>query len=250
MGTTSTAVVLLAIAAAVPATAAARSGDASAPLSSASRSATAGSADTRSGDVASRGAAGSRDSSASSGPSSSSTDSSSSSSSSSTAAAPRRARAVLHSSSGNRVGTVTFRDSAGGVRVTIDARYVKTGFHGFHLHTTGTCERKSADPKDASKVGAFLSAGGHWTKGSQAHAAHTGDLPPVYAGANNRVSLTTWTDRFRVADLFDKDGTAVMLHAGSDNLANIPDRYGNGPDAETKKAGDGGSRAACGVVRR
>lgn len=247
MGTTSTAVVLLAIAAAVPATAAARGGDASAPLSSASRSATAGSADTRSGDVASRGAAGSRDSSASSGPS---TDSSSSSSSSSTAAAPRRARAVLHSSSGNRVGTVTFRDSAGGVRVTIDARYVKTGFHGFHLHTTGTCERKSADPKDASKVGAFLSAGGHWTKGSQAHAAHTGDLPPVYAGANNRVSLTTWTDRFRVADLFDKDGTAVMLHAGSDNLANIPDRYGNGPDAETKKAGDGGSRAACGVVRR
>jgi Cu-Zn family superoxide dismutase len=55
-------------------------------------------------------------------------------------------------------------------------------------------------------------------------------------------------------DLFDLDGSAVIVHADSDNYANIPDRYRSsngqpGPDAETLEAGDSGSRVACGVVR-
>ena len=45
-----------------------------------------------------------------------------------------------------------------------------------------------------------------------------------------------------------------MLHAGPDNLANIPARYATGtppvpgPDATTKGTGDAGSRLACGVI--
>jgi Cu-Zn family superoxide dismutase len=64
------------------------------------------------------------------------------------------------------------------------------------------------------------------------------------------------TDRFSLDDLFDSDGSALMVHAGRDNYANIPERYHShtentfGPDSETLATGDAGARAACGVVQR
>ena len=54
----------------------------------------------------------------------------------------------------------------------------------------------------------------------------------------------------------DADRSAIILHAGSDNLANIPARYQSsasqtpGPDATTRETGDAGAGFACGVVRR
>lgn len=167
------------------------------------------------------------------------------------ATSAHRASATLVDPSGKKVGTATFRSSNGGVTVTVRASGLKPGFHGLHLHEIGTCKAPSPDPKDSSKKGAFLSAGGHWTLGKASHANHSGDLPPLLVGKKGTGSLTTWTDRFAVKNLLDKDGNSIMIHAGSDNLANIPDRYSEkGPDAETKKAGDGGDRAACGVIRR
>ena len=66
--------------------------------------------------------------------------------------------------------------------------------------------------------------------------------------ADGEAMLGTVTDRFNLADLHDADGSAVMVHSGPDNFANIPPRYG-GPDQETLATGDSGSRVACGVVR-
>jgi len=48
-------------------------------------------------------------------------------------------------------------------------------------------------------------------------------------------------------------GTALMIHANSDNFANIPSRYAQsdgttGPDADTMATGDAGKRVACGVI--
>ena len=51
-----------------------------------------------------------------------------------------------------------------------------------------------------------------------------------------------------LAQLRDADGSALIVHAGPDNFANIPPRYGT-PDADTLATGDSGARAACGVVR-
>jgi Cu-Zn family superoxide dismutase len=59
------------------------------------------------------------------------------------------------------------------------------------------------------------------------------------------------TGRFRPGAL---EGRAVILHAGPDNLANVPVRYVTGtppvagPDAATKATGDSGGRIACGVI--
>ena len=62
------------------------------------------------------------------------------------------------------------------------------------------------------------------------------------------------TDSFGIGELIAGDGSAVMIHSGRDNLANIPSRYSSGatagPDEETLKTGDSGSRVACGVLQR
>lgn len=63
------------------------------------------------------------------------------------------------------------------------------------------------------------------------------------------------TERFNLADLFDADGSAIVIHANPGNYANIPaDRYAattagaTTPDATTLSAGDSGARIVCGVV--
>ena len=167
------------------------------------------------------------------------------------AATPRWVRATLHSSSGTYVGRAWLRDTSAGTVVRVEAKWLKPGFHGLHVHAIGKCEKKSADPTDATKVGAFLSAGGHVAIGNQVHPNHAGDLPALYAKKNTRASTMFTTDRFKVADLLDANGSALMIHQGADNYANVPKRYDpKGPDAETKKTGDAGSRAACGVLKR
>ncbi len=67
--------------------------------------------------------------------------------------------------------------------------------------------------------------------------------------------LVTTTDAFAKADLLAGDGTAIIIHADSDNFANIPpDRYQQvaggaaGPDDMTLATGDAGKRVACGVI--
>ena len=57
------------------------------------------------------------------------------------------------------------------------------------------------------------------------------------------------SQRLTREQLADGDGTALVVHAGPDNYANIPTRYASaGLDDETKKAGDAGGRVACAVA--
>jgi Cu-Zn family superoxide dismutase len=57
------------------------------------------------------------------------------------------------------------------------------------------------------------------------------------------------TDRFALTDLFDEDGSAIIVHALPDNYANIPERYGE-VDQVTLETGDSGERIACGVIQK
>lgn len=162
------------------------------------------------------------------------------------------ATAQLRDASGGAVGRVVMRQGRQGkVSVTVRARGLQPGFHGFHIHEKGVCEAPSQSPE--GKTGAFLSAGGHIKSGAQTHGAHSGDMPPLFAQRDGTARAAFAIDSFGVRKLVEGDASAAMIHAGADNLGNIPPRYSAGgqpgPDEETKKTGDAGDRAACGVVR-
>lgn len=137
------------------------------------------------------------------------------------------------------VGFVTFEQLNGGVLVTAEISGLTPGWHGFHIHTVGLCEDTEAGP--------FLQTAGHWDLEGVNHPDHTGDMPMLLVLDDETTYLQFVTDRFEVSDMFDEDGTAVIVHSGPDNYANIPERYG-GPDETTLAVGDAGSRVACGEV--
>jgi superoxide dismutase, Cu-Zn family len=151
----------------------------------------------------------------------------------------RVATATLTDAAGNKVARVWMYENRrdGVVHIAARAEDLPSGFHGFHVHTTGRCEAPG-----------FTSAGGHFNPTGATHGDHAGDLPSLLFNADGEATLETATDRFSLSDLRDADGSAVIIHSGRDNFANIPARYG-GPDQETLSTGDAGSRAACGVVR-
>jgi len=148
---------------------------------------------------------------------------------------------------GEELGTVGMTESDGLVTVDIDLRGLEPGFHGFHIHETGECDPEAAE-------GPFTTAGGHYAGDGAAHGEHAGDLPPLLVPESGDVQATVRTDAFTLAELTEGDGSAVMVHEGRDNLANIPDRYTSdeasepGPDSDTLKTGDAGGRVGCGPV--
>ena len=150
---------------------------------------------------------------------------------------------------GEEVGSVSFSEAEGGTEVSVQVTGLPPGFHGLHVHAVGVCEPDSANPTDPSMTGDFLSAGGHLGAGESDHGAHRGDLPSLYVTGSGTGSLTAVTDALTLADLTDEDGSAVMVHEGPDNYANVPERYApGGPDQMTRNTGDAGGRIACGPV--
>lgn len=66
---------------------------------------------------------------------------------------------------------------------------------------------------------------------------------------SGRAAMSFETDRLTAENLRDDNGSALMIHSGPDNYANIPERYApEGPDEDTRSTGDAGSRLACGVI--
>ncbi|MEZ0075170.1 superoxide dismutase family protein [Planotetraspora sp. GP83] len=159
-----------------------------------------------------------------------------------------KAGAVIRDAEGNQVGTLSVEDAGNGKStVTVRAEGLPPGFHGFHVHSKGTCEAGSTDPATGSP---FFSSGPHLD--ARSHPQHSGDLPNLLVNKDGTAKATYVTDRFRVSGLAGDEGTSVIIHSKPDNYANIPERYSHegkaGPDAETLKAGDSGSRIACGVI--
>lgn len=150
---------------------------------------------------------------------------------------------------GNEVGTVTLQSADEGT-VRVDSSFDgldAQGFHGFHIHQNPVCEADAPD-------GPFTTAGDHYNPGDGVHGkGHAGDLPPVLFSEDGTATQTATTSRFTLEQI-RQHGGAVMVHAQSDNLAHIPDRYqaqgapSPGPDGTTLATGDGGDRIACGVI--
>ena len=148
------------------------------------------------------------------------------------AAAPG-ASAELRDVNGEVVGTATFVEEAGGVRITVEVSNLPPGEHGLHIHTVGQC---SPD---------FTAAGGHFNPLDREHGLdnpngpHAGDLPILEVAEDGTGSQEIVNDIITLSagptSLFDEDGSAVIVHADPDD--NVTDPTGN--------AGD---RIACGPV--
>ncbi|QPC98558.1 MULTISPECIES: superoxide dismutase family protein [Qipengyuania] len=121
-----------------------------------------------------------------------------------------------------------------GDRLTLSAAVagIEPGIHGFHLHTTGKCIAPD-----------FTSAGGHLNPGGKAHGSlsaggkHLGDMPNLDVASNRTATAVVdlpGEPSNVMADLFDADGTAIVIHANAD-------------DYRTDPTGNAGSRIACGV---
>ena len=131
-------------------------------------------------------------------------------------------------------GNVTVGDVAGGLAITVNASGLTPGTHGIHLHETGRCE----GPK-------FASAGGHWNPGMKKHGrdnpegAHLGDLANLEVAANGTATASFTVAGATIASgaamLADADGTALVIHAKTD-------------DYKTDPSGASGDRIACAVL--
>ena len=147
---------------------------------------------------------------------------------------PAGATAALVDANGQAVGSATFAEQAGGVRIAVQARGLQPGEHGIHLHAVGRCEGP-----------AFASAGGHFNPAGRQHGLHNpqghhaGDLPALTAMPDGSASFSAISADVTLApgpaSLLDADGAALVIHADPD-------------DQVTDPAGNAGARIACGTI--
>ena len=136
---------------------------------------------------------------------------------------------------GEKIGTVTFQDSAAGLIITTNLSGLPEGQRGFHIHENGSCSPAEKD----GKMGAALAAGSHLNTNQSANhgtplSGHLGDLPALKVAANGTANVRLIAPRLKVADI---TGRAIMIHAGGDNYSDLP-----------KALGGGGDRIACGII--
>jgi Cu-Zn family superoxide dismutase len=133
-------------------------------------------------------------------------------------------------------GTVSFRESDGGLMVAISLSGLRPGPHAIHVHENAAC----GPGEDGTPGGA---AGGHWDPlETMDHGAptedlddkHLGDLGNFEAEADGTADMVVAISPFPTAE-YNVAEHAVMIHEGRDDL-------------ETDPGGDAGTRVGCGVI--
>ncbi|HEX5378010.1 MAG TPA: superoxide dismutase family protein [Phenylobacterium sp.] len=151
--------------------------------------------------------------------------------------APAIVRIDLKNSAGASVGQATLTQATSGVLARIEVKGLTPGWHGLHFHETGDCSKSD-----------FTSAGGHvHAMATKVHGLlnpdlnEAGDLPNLFVAADGSgtVELLSTFVSLRGPGprpaLADKDGSALVIHAGPDDYISQP-------------IGGAGARTACGVI--
>ena len=141
---------------------------------------------------------------------------------------------TLNGADNKEVGTAKLLQIPNGVLVRLNLTKATPGPHAFHVHAVGKCEGPE-----------FTTAGGHFNPTSKKHGllsqegSHTGDLPNVIVPDSGAVTVETVIPHviLRAGDhtLADADGSALVLHVGTDDYVTDP-------------TGNAGGRMACGVI--
>lgn len=136
---------------------------------------------------------------------------------------------------------ITQNTTAGDVTFIIestDESTLEPGKHGIHVHEVGACDASGDTP--------YESAGGHYNPTNESHGglddedSHAGDLGNIEVDEDGAFSHEITTDKVTLIPteentLNDEDGSALIIHAGEDDL-------------ETDPSGESGDRIACGVI--
>ena len=142
--------------------------------------------------------------------------------------------AELMDTEGNSVGVVNLVSSNAGIVFEfglLEGASLAAGEHGFHVHETGACA------PDFEVAGAHLNPNGASHGLLSADGPHAGDLPNLVIPEDGEPTYVVTTTRLTQEDLFDDDGSAMMIHAGPDDYVTDP-------------GGNSGDRIACGVLER
>lgn len=132
-----------------------------------------------------------------------------------------RALACVRGEKGIR-GVVRFCPRPDGVLVIAEVFGLTDGFHGFHIHTGGSCGGV-----------AFADTQGHYNPENTKHPDHAGDLPPLLS-CGGKAYLTVVTNRFQICDVI---GKTVVIHSKRDDFTSQP-------------AGNSGEKIACGIIEK
>ena len=138
---------------------------------------------------------------------------------------------------GASIGSVTLTDTPQGLTLAPALGGLTPGNHGFHIHEKPECTAGLMDGKPAPG----LAAGGHYDPASAGKHegpvgnGHLGDLPVLKVGADGKATETVVAPRLKTGEV---KGRSLMIHAGGDNYADVPE-----------KLGGGGGRIACGVIK-
>jgi Cu-Zn family superoxide dismutase len=138
------------------------------------------------------------------------------------------ASAELRDAGGAVVGWADFtEDSTGRLHVNVHVNGISAGLHGIHIHNTADCTPP------------FTAAGGHHNPLGATHGDHAGDLPNLIVNVAGIGHLDGTTDHATLSaglvSVFDANGSALIIHAGEDDL-------------HTDPTGNSGGRIACGVI--
>jgi Cu-Zn family superoxide dismutase len=146
---------------------------------------------------------------------------------------------------GAPVGEAVIVDAKDGVLLRLRLEGLSPGWHGAHIHMTGTCE-------DAAE--GFKASGAHFDPENHEHGlenaagSERGDLPNIFAGADGAATVEFFRANLHLTPseeaatengpypLLDDDGFAIIIHANAD-------------DHVTQPIGGAGDRVACAAFR-
>ncbi len=153
-----------------------------------------------------------------------------------TLAAQGPVKVELKDGQGQSVGSASLSESMGMVHIQLDLKGLKPGEHALHVHGTAKCEGP-----------AFTTAGGHFNPAGKKHGTmnaegpHAGDMDNFTVAADGTAKGMVMAKGISLGSgansVFTGGGTALMIHAGPD-------------DMKTDPAGAAGDRIACGVITK
>ncbi|MBK68039.1 MAG: hypothetical protein CMP22_07925 [Rickettsiales bacterium] len=163
------------------------------------------------------------------------------------APATKTAKATFVNPQGEEIGTATLEDFGKNVLIKLDVKGVSEGYHAIHIHETADCTPLMT----GEDVSPFTNTGSHFNPMNNDHGMvqhkgpHAGDLPNVYANENGVVKAELINEMITLHDendgdrasVFDEDGSAFIIHAGTDDYTSQP-------------TGDAGGRVACAVIEK